>query len=191
MNYRYAQLKHNKVLQVVDTDYPMEDIGEGLTEWIEVSNANPQPQPGWRLHQTTGLFGPATEETILFEAGKEEAARAIDIAAGHARVKHITDIPGQAEVYREKYEQALDFLSTTKPVRYHEYPLLEIEREILLVPMKDIAENVVKRRSEWMTKISAIESVRLSGKHNLQNCSTIAEVAKLKALTIHRLTELA
>lgn len=191
MNYKYAELRNGRVMRVIDTDYPLDgNRHSSRSEWMEITNANPQPLPGWRFNKTLGIFGPATEETIIFETAREAAAAAIDEAAGQARLRYITDIPGQPEVYREKYEQAIDFLSCADQVRYADYPLLDIECKILDVPMKDIAENIIKRRSEWITKMTAIESLRLSGKYNLSACTTTNEVHKLKAHIIHKLSDL-
>lgn len=188
MNYKYAQLERNKVTQIVDTEYPMEDSDDA--EWIEVSHANPAPQMGWIYDRALGLFGPMTEASIILSEAKNAARISMDMAAGKARTRYITDIPGQSEIYREKYEQAIDFLSSIGTVRYADFPLLEVESKVLDIPMKDIAETVIKRRSNWITKLSAIESLRLSGKYNLENCTTLHEVGKLKAHIMHKLNEL-
>lgn len=191
MKYKYAQVKENKVVLITETTSPLDVRGDNTHEWLDITHATPIPNVGWRFNRSLGLFSPATEETITFETAKDEAQQSIDIAAGLARKRYITDIPGQAEVYREKYEQALDFLSSSGQVRYADYPLLDVESKILDIPMKNIAENVVKCRSVWMTKIAAIESLRLSGKYNISHCTTTSEVVKLRAHIIHKLTEMA
>jgi hypothetical protein len=189
MNYTYAGVRHNTVVQIISVVHPIES-GEHNIDWFEISTTNPQPQVGWRYNRENGSFAPATEEVIIYETAKLVAAQAIDEAAGLARKKFVTDIPGQEELYREKYEQAVDFL-TGGQVRYSDYPLLEVESIILDIPLKNIADTIVKRRSTWITKMSAIESLRLFGKHNLVNCTSLAEVNKLKALIVHKLNELA
>lgn len=191
MRYKYAQIQNNKVIQIIETTAVIDARSRDSYEWLDVTHATPQPNVGWRFNRSLGLFSPATEETINFETAKQEAQAAIDVAAGLARKRFITDIPGQAEVYREKYEQALDFLSCPGQVRYADYPLLEVDCKILDIPMKDIADNVVKRRSNWLTNMTAIESLRLSGKYNVDHCTNIQDVLKLKAHIIHKLTELA
>lgn len=188
MNYKYAQLKSDRVIRIVDVDYPITKDDENA--WIEISHANPTPQVGWLYHRDTGLFGPLTEEVIIFDQAKVVARHEIDVAAGVARKRFISDIPGQSEIYREKYEQAIDFLSSAEQVRYADYPLLEVESKVLDVPMKNVAETIVKRRSKWITKISAIESLRLYGKYNLDGCSNTNEVNKLKAHIIRKLDEI-
>lgn len=188
MNYNYARLNKNKVVELFDTDYPLESTDSN--EWLEVSHANPSPKLGWLYDKELGLFGPMTQETIILCEAKLSAKAAIDAAAGQARSLYITDIPGQSEIYREKYDQALDFLSCNGTVKYTDYPMLEVEARILDIPMKIIAETVIKCRSLWITKLAAIEELRLHGKYNVEHCYTMKDLAKLKANIIHQLNDL-
>jgi len=129
-------------------------------------------------------------DTIDLDSAKLEAYDAIDLAAGAARSILGTNIFGQLEIYREKYEQAIDFLSTTgQSVDYNDYPLLQLEANIVNLPIKNIAELIVKRRSNWISKITAIESLRLTGKYNIAVCTNVDDIRKLTSYTINKLSE--
>jgi hypothetical protein len=190
MNYKYAEIIHNKISQIIDTTSPIDSSTNNMGIWIEISNAHPQPTVGWLYNPVTGLFGPPTNDRILLQQSHIEGKREIDQAAGQARLKFITDIPGQAEIYREKYEQAVDFLSSTNQVDYANFPLLRVEANILNLPMKNIAEIIIKKRMNWITKISAIEFIRLNGKQRIDVCTTAKEVQKVVGSIVHQLYEL-
>jgi len=114
----------------------------------------------------------------------------IEAAAVRARRNHVPDEYGQGELYREKYEQAIDFLSSQDVVHYPDYPLLHVESKILDTPMRDIAENIIKRRSEWISKMTEIEELRLYGKAHIAFCTTENEVQILVSHLSHKLAEI-
>ena len=190
MNYKYAEVIQNKVSQIIDTLHPIEiDVG-GISTWIEISKANPQPIEGWLYNPVTGLFSKPTDDRILLHKAQLDGKKEIDSAAGIARLKFITDVPGQVEVYREKYEEAIDFLSSKQQVDYSHFPLLKLEANIMNLPMKNIAEFIIKKRVNWITKISIIESIRLSGKRRIDVCTSIRDVQTITGSVVHQLYEL-
>jgi hypothetical protein len=158
--------------------------------WVEVSATHPTPEKGWKYYANTNSFEPPNPEEVELERVKSVARKTIAGAAIDARRSIMPDEYGQMEVYREKYEQAIDFLSSQDTVQYSEYPLLEIESRILDIPMKKVAENVIKRRSEWISKLTKIEELRLFGKVNIKACNDIREVELLVSHLSNKLLDL-
>ena len=95
-----------------------------------------------------------------------EAHRRIDIAAGEARLKYITDVPGQQAVYMAKLQQARDYrvahaLNTAVPVP----PYIAGEAARMQVSAIVAAEAVDAIGTYWNDVLSPqMEYARLSGK---------------------------
>ena len=188
MTYKYAELNEDQVVeQVIMSAVPLV-FHEHDGVWVEVSTAHPTPQKGWR-YQADGTFLPPTAEVELAHA-KAVAHKTVASAAIDARRSIMPDDYGQAELYREKYEQAIDFMTSQDVVKYSEYPLLEIESRILDIPMVKVAENVLKRRSEWISKLTKIEELRLFGKVNIDLCNDTREVELLVSHLSNKLLDL-
>lgn len=94
------------------------------------------------------------------------ATREIDAAAGEARLRHITDVPGQQAVYIVKREQAAQYLAefaldenaVAPPYIAQEAAALEVTAEVLALQVMEIA-------ALWEDTLSpAIEAARIGGK---------------------------
>lgn len=189
MSYKYALIENDVVTQINMS--PIILNFEPNSQWMEVSIRNPSPDIGWIYQLSTDTFTkPKDVGATPIEDVQLEARKAIECAATKARKAHMPDEYGQVELYREKYEQAVDFLSSQDVVHYPDYPLLHIESRILNIPMKDIAENIIKRRSEWISKMIEIEELRLYGKVNIAFCTTENEVQILVTHLVRKLQEL-
>ena len=189
MSYKYAELDKAGVVQQVIMSPVVLHFTNDLTVWVEVSTAHPSPDVGWK-HNGDGTFSPPDANYVNVQAAKGRARKAIDVAASMARRKIMPDEYGQMELYREKYEQAIDFLCSQDVVKYSDFPLLEIEARILDIPMKNIADNVIKRRSEWISKLTKIEELRLYGKAHIGFCHDVKEVELLVSHLSHKLEAL-
>lgn len=114
----------------------------------------------------------------------------IDIKAGEIRSKYITTIPGQAEVYQEKYDQAVDYITNNYPVDTSPYPMIQAEANATGYTPTQSADAIVAQRSTWLGNMSSIEEERRRGKVNIEaavdetgvNAARDAALASLEAL---------
>lgn len=188
MSYKYALMSRNEVKQVIMS--PVVLHFDAQDTWVDVSSIHPSPNIGWTYDSISDTYAEPTSMPVDITVLKQEAKKTIDMAAVRARRNHVPDEYGQGELYREKYEQAIDFLSSQDVVHYPDYPLLHVESKILDIPMKDIAENIIKRRSEWISKMTEIEELRLYGKAHIAFCTTESEVQLLVSHLSHKLAEI-
>jgi hypothetical protein len=120
------------------------------------------------------------------------AHRAIDAAAGDARLKYITDVAGQQAVYLVKLEQARAYiaahaLDAQAPVP----PYIAAEAAAVGMTALDVAQEVVELATSWNDIAGpAIEGARLGGKAAVQaaddeaaiNAARDAAIAALAAI---------
>lgn len=187
MKHTYARVNDNIVEDIVIHGIVQDFIGE--TNWIDVSHVRPVPQIGWKYHPENRTFRPYLEQHIILETAREEARRAVDIAAGNSRARHITIIPGQQEVYREKFDEAIDYMTNygRSKVNDDDFPLLLVETAIRDVSMLEIAQEIVFSKKQWVKKMASIEALRLGGKYDVNKCTTVTEINRLKGQYIHKL----
>jgi len=86
--------------------------------------------------------------------------------------------PHMAEMYREKYDQALDWLSGQKQ---DVPPLLKcgLTKKVTVEEIDYIANSVLRRRSQWLDMLNQIEHIRLTAKREIiqgQDCNTVRNV---------------
>lgn len=127
----------------------------------------------------------ATGELVLLEATapvlsldmlRADACMSVDVAAGAARLRYITDVPGQGAVYLRKLEQARDFVARAGADPVPAYIAGEAQATSLS-PM-DAAARILAIASQWDDVLSpAIERVRIAGKVAIAAAQTSAEVA--------------
>ncbi len=99
-------------------------------------------------------------------SAKETARRRIDNEAGAARLRYITEVPGQQAVYMRKKEQATAYMAAidgnpaaTVP------PYIASESAALQVPAAEVAQTVLVLAALWEDNLSpAIEATRVAGK---------------------------
>lgn len=77
--------------------------------------------------------------------------------------------PFQLEVYREKTEQAIDYLSdrTNAHRSPSDFPFLEVDSLVFDVTMDEAARNILKRRSEWIKRMTHIETIKIPVKRSI------------------------
>lgn len=119
-------------------------------------------------------------------------AELIDTAAGLARSRHITTVPGQSETYTAKYQEALAFIAAGYPVELSSYPFIagESQPHTWMTPMQ-AATRIATLGSYWRDVLGpAIEAIRVNGKDALDFMSdpvaidahTAAVVADLNSI---------
>lgn len=189
MKHYYAFVDENDLVDdviVTDGRVPSSNV---VGDWIQVTHLRPLPQPGWKYYRDNGSFRPQAEQHILLETARIEARSEIDKAAGNARARYITTIPGQQEVYREKFDEAIDYLTNNDDSKYpdEDYPLLLVETAIRGIDMRSFAEEIINLKKQWVKKMASIEDLRLSGKYGVESCETLTEINRLKSTYIHKL----
>jgi hypothetical protein len=99
------------------------------------------------------------------------AAAAIDAAAGMARLRYITDVPGQAATYAEKRAQAQAFVGAPGPVAP---AFVQAEADAMGVTALQAAQYILATALAWEQIGPAIERERRRGKIAVQAASTAA-----------------
>lgn len=87
----------------------------------------------------------------------------IDKVAGEARLRFITDVPGQPQTYVMKIQDALDF----KANRYGDlasYPMMQAEVDATGRPAEQVCEELLATYAQWKQLSAIIERERRSGK---------------------------
>lgn len=100
------------------------------------------------------------------------AHQAIDAEAGRARLRYITDVPGQQAVYAVKLREARDWLAV--PVGNPGPHLAAISAAMSSTP-SSVAQDIVAANVAWAENVSpSIEAARLAGKAAVTAAATIA-----------------
>lgn len=129
----------------------------------------PPPGPGWLWH-----FGAQQWRfTPTLQAAIAEAGAAIDGAAGAARLRYITDVPGQQATYLVKASEAAAFLAGAATPG----PYLQAEAEATGQTPRAAAQQIIAVQTYWGAHIGpAIEKARRSGKIAAAASTTLDEV---------------
>lgn len=124
-----------------------------------------------------------------FEPIADTKARAIldiDSAAGAARLKYITDVPGQAAVYAAKLEQAQAYLADQFVIGDY----LKAEAEALDISLQQAAQQIVEKAALWNnTKGPQIEAIRRKHKLALDFANTPEQIFEIRNLALSELAE--
>lgn len=110
----------------------------------------------------------------LFRA-KWRASRDVDNAAGEARTRFITDVPGQQAVYMEKRAEAIAFISAHAVSPGSAVPGPHIAAEAAATGKAPIvlASEVMANANAWLNTYSpAIEAARVGGKAAVDAATT-------------------
>jgi len=103
------------------------------------------------------------------------ACRDIDTAAGEARLRYITDVPGQSAVYLRKAEQAREFEAAGFAGDVP--PYIATEAGALGITAEQLARQVLDIAALWDDTLSpAIEAARIAGKQAAQAGETTEAV---------------
>lgn len=118
------------------------------------------------------------------DAARIDARVKVDIAAGKARSRHITTVPGQSETYTEKAAEAKRYLADNPSSDVAvDYPWVAADSEAFGVSFRVAAEAIIEKHSQWKMLGSTIEMIRLRAKEDIaaatspMQCATIARIA--------------
>lgn len=105
------------------------------------------------------------------------AAGEIDAAAGRARSRYLTTVPGQEATYTAKYAQAQAYISAGYPADASPYPWIAQESMRSGLTPPQAADRIKATGDAWANVIGpAIEGLRIGGKDGLEARLTIADV---------------
>ena len=108
---------------------------------------------------------------------KQNAKIAIDRKAEAARAKIATPGSIQSSVYREKLEEARNYLNGVED----DFVLLSAELEISKASdMEELANIIVTNFNNWKTRMAKIEKIRPSRKAMIDNCEN--DIHKIESL---------
>jgi hypothetical protein len=123
--------------------------------------------------------------TVSIALQRARALRAIDEAAGEARLRYITEVPGQQAVYMLKLAEARAHIEGAEPG-----PHLVAVAATMGRTTQNVAAEIAQIASVWEQILSpAIEAQRLSGKAAVMNASQ-AELGALVDSTLQALQAL-
>ena len=108
----------------------------------------------------------------------------IDQRAERARLRHITGGIGQALVYQEKAEQAVDYITAGYPSDLSSYPHLQAEANATGKDSVQIANDILTQRSAWIAIGADIEEARLRGKKAVREATDIDSIIAARDATI-------
>lgn len=123
-------------------------------------------------------------------AHQASAFNRIDQCAERARLRHITGGIGQALVYQEKAEQAVDYITAGYPSDLSSYPYLQAEANATGKNSIQIADDVLTQRSAWIAVGADIEEARLRGKKTIREATDIDSITTTRDATIAALDAL-
>ena len=111
-------------------------------------------------------------------SARAQGALAIDDAAGRARSRHITIVPGQGETYTAKYQEALGYIAADYPADLTPYPFVagESQPNTWMTPTQS-ATRIATIGGYWREILGpAIEAARINGKDALDSLTDPAAI---------------
>lgn len=118
----------------------------------------------------------------------KEALLQLNYAAENAHRRYLTFGYGHIMLYNEKAEEAADYVAAKYPKKISAYPLIEAEACGSDRKPKDVADDIIDRRSEWVAVCAKIEKIRFKAKHDLQKPQ--ADIVEIVQKTIKDFEEI-
>jgi hypothetical protein len=137
-----------------------------------------QVGPGLRLDLGSGLWVRDLVRDVPLEQVQAQALEQIDQAAGAARLRYITEVPGQQAVYLSKEAQARQFKAAGYPAdAVPPYVAAEVQAMGQGATPQQAADAILAIAERWQGVLSPrIELERLKGKRTVQAATTSAAV---------------
>jgi hypothetical protein len=117
---------------------------------------------------------------------KARAVLDIDSFAGNARLRYITDVPGQSAAYAAKLEQSQAYLANNLVIGSY----LQAEASTLDISLQQAAEQIVQKAELWNNTIGPqIESIRRKYKLALDTAATPEQLFQIRNTAMLELAE--
>lgn len=117
-----------------------------------------------------------------------EAIRGINLLVRKTHDKQLTMGFGQMLVYKEKVDEAIDYVIAGYPNELNDYPLIQAESLAVHKPANIIADNILIKKSQWIAKCVQIESIKFSAKYQMKQPD--ADIAIIYNETITALNQI-
>lgn len=115
----------------------------------------------------------------------------VDTAAGEARLRYITSIPGQDATYGAKLADAEKFIDHGSPEwDIDSYPWLAGEVRTYGKSPTDAAEDIINKAYQWVQVGVVIEEIRLKAKQAIRDASSVRVIHAIAAAAIAQLSEI-
>lgn len=169
-----ASLNNEVVVWGVDEGgQPLGLVPEGSA----FANVGPPPSgPWWRWN----FEAQAWRQDVPIDVVKAQAMARIDAAAGAARLRYITEVPGQQATYLDKAAEARDYAAAGYAGEVP--PLVQAEVSAYadageIVTAQEAAESILATSSYWRSTVNPqVERLRLGFKRRVQGSADIAEI---------------
>lgn len=134
---------------------------------------------GWELYA----------DPVDFDFCRTDCKRQVDLAAGAARARYVTDAPGQDAVYLDKKAEAIAFKDAGYPeAEIANYPYMNAEKIAQgFATGQEAADSIIAIAAGWAQLAASIEQARLSGKNSIDAAGdddAAIEAAALAAIAI-------
>ena len=140
---------------------------------------------GWQYDGTT-FTNPNPPRVPTINDIKVAAKHAIDAAAGQARARYITTVPGQEATYMLKERQAREYAAAGYPAASVP-PLVQVEADAFGITPQQAADEIIAKADAWIALAAKIEYARRSGKAEVDAASDVASVETIKNKIIAQL----
>ena len=122
------------------------------------------------------------ESVIDIVKFKEMSKNELDLLATSIRRKYIT--PTMDDIYREKADQAIEYVAAGYPANVSAYPFIRAEANATGLTTSQAADSIISARQAWMSKMADIEEQRRKGKVLIDSATTISDVDAAKDAAI-------
>jgi len=189
MTTHYAKVVNASILDTTEdikTVFPNVVFGDTLPasieNWYKVIGSKPeltlnQKITGHSYTLSNGIpqYSYTVENKTQAEitAYKKNLKNTVDSHAELIRLQYITGGAGQANVYREKYIEAVDYLAQGSNADINDYPHIKAEIGITGTDAEEVCNVVVGNRNAWIGISASIESKRLQAKKDIEDATTL------------------
>jgi hypothetical protein len=118
---------------------------------------------------------PAPAELTVDEY-KEQQMGIVEDRVSFVRMMFIPSKPGQSDVYWEKTQEAIDYLSSGSVPDIKQFPFLQIDVDLSGESGESVALSILSRRRQWVAVASKTERIRRTAKYQMIKCTTKNEV---------------
>ena len=123
---------------------------------------------------------------LPLQEAKKLAELEIDAEAGITRSRYITSVPGQAETYLTKAEQARAFKAAGY-VDITAYPFVKARADAYSETARVAADTILGRQAQWLALGGVIERERELGKRLVNAATDVSAVAAAKQTALNAL----
>lgn len=149
----------------------------------------PGPEYVWQSRPVFNWVYNSTQAQRALQGRREGALSVVDEEAGRARLRYITSVPGQAETYTKKEQQAREWHASGFSGQAPSF--IAAEAAALGRTPQDVAEEVIGLADLWANVTGpAIEACRRKWKVQINDAPSIAAIETAKAEAIAELAAL-